>query len=314
MRPRRSDGGISVPFLSVGWNVWNQALPKRLLLFFSGFLPDVHKLFPDPHLPDQRIVAQAASQGPLDIEPPYAEHPLDRHRLALAGAVGYPKLWVDVDQLHVGGTLGIIQHIRPADGSDNPAGPDFRPASLQRRWLPLSEGGYPLKLAWAITIHKSQGLTFERAIVDAEAAFAHGQVYVALSRCKSFEGIVLRSRISGSSVSTDPVVQTFSENAQRLAPSESQLQQAKREFQESLVQELFRFDAIENGLNQLCSTYAQHAKTVPPQDLEQAESLARQTGIQLFDVAAKFAPRLADYLGQASMPDPPIFRRTSRDS
>ena len=72
---------------------------------------------------------------------------------------------------------------------------------------------YPLKLAWAITIHKSQGLTFERAIVDAQAAFAYGQVYVALSRCKSFEGIVLRSRISGSSVKTDPVVQAFSEDA-----------------------------------------------------------------------------------------------------
>ncbi|MFO7903617.1 MAG: helix-turn-helix domain-containing protein [Pirellulaceae bacterium] len=162
---------------------------------------------------------------------------------------------------------------------------------------------YPLKLAWAITIHKSQGLTFERAIVDAQAAFAYGQVYVALSRCKSFEGIVLRSRISGSSVSTDPVVRTFSENAQRVAPSESQLQQAKREFQESLVQELFRFDSMENGLNQLRSTYAQHAKTLPPQALDQVQSFAQQTGMQLFDVAAKFAPQLDEYLGQAFMPE-----------
>jgi ATP-dependent exoDNAse (exonuclease V) alpha subunit len=46
---------------------------------------------------------------------------------------------------------------------------------------------YPLKLAWAITIHKSQGLTFEKAIIDANASFAHGQVYVALSRCKNFD-------------------------------------------------------------------------------------------------------------------------------
>ena len=47
---------------------------------------------------------------------------------------------------------------------------------------------YPLKLAWAITIHKSQGLTFERAVIDAGASFAHGQTYVALSRCKTFGG------------------------------------------------------------------------------------------------------------------------------
>jgi hypothetical protein len=162
---------------------------------------------------------------------------------------------------------------------------------------------YPLKLAWAITIHKSQGLTFERAIIDAQAAFAYGQVYVALRRCKSFEGIVLRSRISGSSVKTDPVVRHFSRDAERLAPSESQLQQAKREFQTSLVLELFRFDSIADGLEKLRATYAQHAKTLPPPDLEQVQSFAQRARTQLFDVAGKFAPQLAEYLGQDAMPE-----------
>ncbi|MBI2480366.1 MAG: HRDC domain-containing protein [Planctomycetia bacterium] len=162
---------------------------------------------------------------------------------------------------------------------------------------------YPLKLAWAITIHKSQGLTFERAIVDAQAAFAYGQVYVALSRCKSFEGIVLRSRISDSSVKTDPVVQAFSRDAERLAPSESQLQQAKREFQASLLQELFRFDSIENGLEELQSTYAQHANSLLPQSVEQVRSLAQQARTQLFDIVEKFAPQLAEYLGHDALPE-----------
>ena len=54
----------------------------------------------------------------------------------------------------------------------------------------------PLRLAWAITIHKSQGLTFEKAIIDAQGAFAHGQTYVALSRCKSLEGLVLKNKIN----------------------------------------------------------------------------------------------------------------------
>ena len=54
---------------------------------------------------------------------------------------------------------------------------------------------YPLRLAWAITIHKSQGLTFEKAVIDAEKAFAIGQVYVALSRCTTLEGLVLSSPV-----------------------------------------------------------------------------------------------------------------------
>lgn len=162
---------------------------------------------------------------------------------------------------------------------------------------------YPLKLAWAITIHKSQGLTFERAIIDAEAAFAYGQVYVALSRCKSFEGIVLRSRISGSSVKTDPVVQNFSEDAERAAPGESELQQAKREFQTSLLQELFGFDSIANGLAALHSTYAEHAKSLPPLAVEQVRSLQERARTQLFDVTAKFAPQLDEYLDHDAMPE-----------
>ncbi len=162
---------------------------------------------------------------------------------------------------------------------------------------------YPLKLAWAITIHKSQGLTFERAIIDAQAAFAYGQVYVALSRCKSLEGIVLRSRIDNSTVKTDPVVRQFSQDAERLAPSESQLQQAKREFQVSLLSELFRFDSIANGLEELGITCAQHGRSLAPPTLEQVQSLSQRAGTQLLDVAEKFAPQLVEYLGQDAMPE-----------
>jgi ATP-dependent exoDNAse (exonuclease V) alpha subunit len=62
---------------------------------------------------------------------------------------------------------------------------------------------YAIRLAWAITIHKSQGLTFERAIIDAGASFAPGQVYVALSRCTSIEGMILKSKLSRTAIMTD---------------------------------------------------------------------------------------------------------------
>src|SRR5215468_7205366 len=98
---------------------------------------------------------------------------------------------------------------------------------------------YPLKLAWSITIHKSQGLTFDRVMIDARSAFAHGQVYVALSRCRSFEGIVLSSRINPSSVKTDFVVKAYSDKTVNNPPSEAHLRQSKREYQQMLIRELF---------------------------------------------------------------------------
>lgn len=67
----------------------------------------------------------------------------------------------------------------------------------------------PLKLAWAITIHKSQGLTFDKVIIDAGKAFTYGQVYVALSRCRKFEGITLATPISAEVIQTDPIVKHF---------------------------------------------------------------------------------------------------------
>ena len=70
---------------------------------------------------------------------------------------------------------------------------------------------FPVRLAWAITIHKSQGLTFEKAVIDAGASFAPGQVYVAISRCTSMEGLVLHSRITPGAVSTDQRIIAFAQ-------------------------------------------------------------------------------------------------------
>src|SRR5690606_23567439 len=71
---------------------------------------------------------------------------------------------------------------------------------------------FPLRLAWAVTIHKSQGLTFDRAIIDAGSAFAPGQVYVALSRIRSLQGLVLKSRINLSNIFTNRDVVAYSKN------------------------------------------------------------------------------------------------------
>lgn len=71
---------------------------------------------------------------------------------------------------------------------------------------------FPIRLAWAITVHKSQGLTFEKVIADLSRAFAPGQVYVALSRCTSFSGLMLKTKLNSYAIKTDPRVIEFAKN------------------------------------------------------------------------------------------------------
>lgn len=108
---------------------------------------------------------------------------------------------------------------------------------------------YPLKLAWAITIHKSQGLTFEKAVIDANMAFAHGQIYVALSRCRSLEGIVLETPLSGRGLSGDIRIAEFNREAGKNAPDEKILQQSKNKYFRLLLFELFDFTFLQKQLN-----------------------------------------------------------------
>lgn len=101
---------------------------------------------------------------------------------------------------------------------------------------------FPIKLAWAITIHKSQGLTFEHVMIDAHASFAHGQTYVALSRCKTLEGIVLTSTISPSAIIADKHVDQFNENMKHREVDEEKLQLMQHAYAVSLLSGLFDFE------------------------------------------------------------------------
>ena len=102
----------------------------------------------------------------------------------------------------------------------------------------------PLRLAWAVTIHKSQGLTFDKIIVDAGQAFAHGQVYVALSRCTSLEGLVLKTRITSNTLVNDYSVDRFVERLPEKEPTQEKVDQLRHEYELETMLELVDFEEI----------------------------------------------------------------------
>jgi len=103
---------------------------------------------------------------------------------------------------------------------------------------------FPLRLAWAVTIHKSQGLTFDRAIIDAGSAFAPGQVYVALSRIRSLDGLVLKSRINANNIFTNKDVLAYSENILPENKFDSVLRESQQAYLMNLLLETFDWNEI----------------------------------------------------------------------
>lgn len=162
---------------------------------------------------------------------------------------------------------------------------------------------FPLKLAWAITIHKSQGLTFERVIIDAQSAFAHGQVYVALSRCTSFEGIVLRSQIAYSSVKTDSVVKNYSKTADQNAPDETKLLASKKAFQQKLILELFSFKYIQKLASRLERNFLENENSLTLAATEKVQKWIGNAQEKIFSIAPKFEKQLEYLIYHAEMPE-----------
>ena len=189
---------------------------------------------------------------------PESMYPIDEQlKLKVGARVMFIKNDSSTDKLYYNGKLGVVTslskqaiHVRCDDGTEvnvhNEVWENIRYNADSGSDQVQTEiigtfTHYPLRLAWAITIHKAQGLTFDQLIIDAEDAFAAGQVYVALSRCRSLEGLTLLTPIPTRALTNAREVLRFTENQDPIQTIEQNLQPAQKDYLTSLLCALFDF-------------------------------------------------------------------------
>jgi len=175
---------------------------------------------------------------------------------------------------------------------------------------------YPLKLAWAITIHKSQGLTFDNAIIDAQASFAHGQVYVALSRCRTLGGMVLSSPLAKHSIKTDRTILQFTEQAGQNLPTEEKLALAKIRYQQNLLLDCFDFQRLGNLFARLTSLVQRNREALLLKGADDITTIQKSIMEEITVVGANFGAQLRGLFRDDLLPaeDPVIIERLSKAS
>jgi hypothetical protein len=131
---------------------------------------------------------------------------------------------------------------------------------------------FPIKLAWAVTVHKSQGLTFDKAVIDVGMAFAPGQVYVALSRLKSLDGLYLRTRINASNIYCEPEIIHFSKANTQIEQLPHLLNQHQKNYLIKLIKETFDFSRVVNAFT---TFQKENENSYEFEDIEMREAISK---------------------------------------
>lgn len=152
----------------------------------------------------------------------------------------------------------------------------------------------PLRLAWAITIHKSQGLTFDKAIIDAQASFAHGQTYVALSRCKTLEGIILKNPINENSIINDTRVASFNESVENNPPNTAILNQSQKAYQLNLIEALFNYYDFLKPVNRFIDLYYNNQNSLKGTIISPLTTIKEEGITKLLKIKSDFSAQLKE--------------------
>ncbi|MBS1948919.1 MAG: helix-turn-helix domain-containing protein [Bacteroidetes bacterium] len=158
---------------------------------------------------------------------------------------------------------------------------------------------YPIRLAWAITIHKSQGLTFEKAIIDAGESFAPGQVYVALSRLTTLDGLILCSRILPQAIITDERVLAFSKTEMAEDHLEEELKQQQKVFISRSLMECYNWEKLVGLFREHLEGYEHRVMPGQREAIAWAEKIMQQLEAQQ-EVSVKFNRQLERLLVDAA--------------
>lgn len=249
--------------------------------------------------------------------------------LKLGSQVMFTKNDVSPEKRFVNGTIGTVTAISDDRIEVVPTGSDAAISVERADWennkytideatkqvTETVEGvfnQYPLKTAWAITIHKSQGLTFERAIIDAADSFSHGQVYVALSRCKSLEGLVLRSPLSSRAIINDATVKEFNADVERNQPTAQMLDQHKMAYYKELLMELFDFAKIESQMRYLRRQTYEHLHRLYPKLIERWETTLPAIDNDIMTVSLRFRSQIERLCGENYATDATLSDRVTK--
>ncbi|MBE9484163.1 MAG: HRDC domain-containing protein, partial [Bacteroidetes bacterium] len=155
-----------------------------------------------------------------------------------------------------------------------------------------------------------------KAIIDVEAAFAFGQVYVALSRCKSLEGLVLISPVSSSGIISDNTINKFTREVEENQPTSEQLQDSEKLYREELLVDLFNFHNLEQALYYIIKLLKDHSAGMQQQHLSDFRDILKKTNEEIAGISEKFLVELRALLikDNGTEGDPALQQRLSKAS
>lgn len=203
---------------------------------------------------------------------------------------------------------GQVIHVQPVEWDNVSYTVD--PAS--REIVEHKEGSFtqfPLKLAWAVTIHKSQGLTFDRAIIDVQRSFAHGQTYVALSRCRTLEGMVLSNPIPAHAIIIDKTVNSFLDTHNCDEICEEHLSLLERQYKVSLLDDLFNFRQMFAAMEGVVRLYQENFLRKYPAAVQNWVSVYEKSRSEINKVADTFRNQYARLAMEGSRSEDVLCQR-----